>query len=324
MNKVKKQITEMTDKELELDVREFFSSLSSNPSVSDKHSLKNSMSYSQMWAESRSSTNKFDYYLSVLDKLIEYYSGFNEELLADCDSVFGDGQTQEKESSISEEKALELSKHPNPHVRIELAKKGLCPHVLKDDPVMQVRLATLRSTGQYTDSYMNKGLEPEIIQEMLIQGVGVKFFEANQDAMVQHVIKEVRQYEDILSAVANGDSEVMDKLIYSFEEIQYDDRKGDDEISNAIEYLELNRQNIQPRFTVKTEQDKQYDKDVVATLKSAIDILLISPDTRFGKAVSATDDLKTVFIVDEEGVEQEFDTMELIPYLMEDYEAQKN
>lgn len=188
---------------------------------------------------------------------------------------------------------------------------------------MQVRLATLRSKGQYTDSYMTKGLEPEIIQEMLIQGIGTRFFEANKDEMVQHVIKEVRQYEDILSGVANGDLDMIDKLIYSFEEIQYNDRKGDEEVANAIEYLNLKRQNTQPRFTVKTEQDKQHDEDLAVTLQSAIDILIMAPETRFGTAVGATDDFRTVFILDVEGERQEFDTIELIPYLMEDYEAQK-
>lgn len=312
----------MTDKELEQDAREFFNSLSpeNNPIKSNP---AEELTFSQMWAESRSSTNQFGFYSEVLNMLIEYYAGFNEDLISDCESIFSAEQSAVKAPTISEEKALELSKHSNPHVRIELAKKGLCPHILKDDPVMQVRLATLRSTGQYTDSYMTKGLEPEIVQEMLIQGVGTKFFEASKDEMIQHVIKEVSQYEDVLSAVANSDLDVIDKVIYSFEEIQYNDRKGDEEVANAIEYLSLNRQNAQPRFTVKTEQDKQYDEDLATTLKSAIDILIMAPETRFGTAVGATDDFRTVFILDEKGERQEFDTIELIPYLMEDYEAQR-
>lgn len=82
------------------------------------------MSFTQMWAESRSSTNQFGFYSEVLNMLVEYYAGFNEDLISDCNSIFSGEEAVVQKSVISKEKALELSKHPTRMFELNWLKKG--------------------------------------------------------------------------------------------------------------------------------------------------------------------------------------------------------
>ncbi len=269
--------------------------------------------------------NELGYNEEVLNMLITHFSDLNNELLGSSELELGLPKTSET-LEFSKDKAEKLARSTNPYTRIEIAKKGLCPHILKHDPVVNVRLATLKSTGHYSEHFQKRESEPDMIKEMLIQGIETSYYEGLDNPAVQQIVKNVKKYEDTILKINNLDNSTTEDVIYSFEEVLYNERSGDEDILSAIEYLKINLQNGQLSFTERRPVDIQLEEDSKEVLEQAISffVKLASENkkTRFGMAIEASEDMKKVFIEDDEGLISEHDTMDIIPILLEDYELE--
>lgn len=306
----------MSDEALEQDINEFIAKAfgSSDASLTD-----------EQISSVVSGENELGYNDEVLGMLITHFSDLNNALQGDSKLELG-LQSSKQSLNISEAKAELLAKSTNPYTRIEIAKKGLCPHVLKHDPVVNVRLATLRATGHYSEHFQNRETEPEMIREMLIQGIETNHYEGLNNPVVQQIVRDVKKYEDTILSINNLDSSVTRGVIYSFEEVLYNERHGGENILSAIEYLKINLENGQLSFVEKRDVDIQLEEDSKEVLEQAIHffVKLASENkkTRFGMAIGASEDMAIVFIEDDDGLISEHRTMDVVPILLEDYELE--
>ena len=267
----------------------------------------------------------------VIELLIEYFSNANQNLKNDCYGKFASKNKEQKPSfftqsskrNISGIKAKNLAKDSNPYVRLELAKKGLCPDILKHDPVPQVRLYTLKNTGHYSEYYQSRERDPSVIREMLIQGIETSHYKSLNDPVVDGLINEAEVYLQIIKDIESLDAGITEGIIFLLEGLTPFSRENSEQISSAIEYLKIYLKNSEPSFTEKRKIDLIVEQNIEAILLQSEYILALESETRFGIVQDISDDRRRVFIKGHDGHVTAYDTLELMKCMMEDHQAKQ-
>lgn len=265
----------------------------------------------------------------VIELLIEYFSNANQDLKNACHDKLTSKEykpsffTQPSKKNISENKAKILAKDSNPYVRLELAKKGLCPEILKHDPVPQIRLYTLKNTGYYSEHYQSRERDPAVIREMLIQGVETGYYKSLNDPVVNSFIDEAEMYLQVIKDIESLNAEVTEGIIFLLKGLTPFSKVNSEQILSAIDYLEINLKNSEPSFIEKRKIDLIVEQNIEDILLQSEQILALESETRFGVVQEISADRRSVFIKGCNGHVTAYDTLELMQCMMDDHQAKK-
>ena len=178
------------------------------------------------------------------------------------------------------------AKDRNVFVRIELARRGLAPEILKYDSSSTVRLLTLQNTGEFSEHYREREADLHVIQEMIKQDIDRDYWRELSPQLATFV-EQVEQSESLIERIELGDvrdyKQTIQLLISLSELEEYQDRQ--DILREAIQYLKAIYEN--DRADMRTQSMKEFyaQKDREYFVLLGAQFLTDYPDTPFGQVI---------------------------------------
>lgn len=237
---------------------------------------------------------------AVIDMLINQLSHRNQQLLSECENLFG--LKSIVEPIITEIEAEQYVHNRNPYIREKIAEQGYFPDILKHDPVPMVRLAVLRKTGKYSQYFRTKERDTSVIREMILLGIEHYFFKQSPDPLIQKIVKEVEIYKEILIKIDKFDFNITRDIISHLENQKCTSSADNLQIEQSISYLKIKHQNNEKRFDIETSSDVILEEETRQLIDNLLPILQENPYTPLGLVINISEDSKTIFIKTEKTI----------------------
>lgn len=191
------------------------------------------------------------------------------------------------------DKLCDMASHKNPLVRVKAARLKASPEVLANDSSSLVRVATLRHTGHYSEGYKANEDSPEMLKELVLQGVDPDFY-ASQGGILEEMVELQEQVDDLIYKVSLGDKEVYRKIGLEIaaliEADEYASQRG--WFIKALEMLTIKYESRDVRKDYDPSNTEEAIKERAVITDKVLNSLVVGEETPLGVVIEIGDNIK--------------------------------